>query len=223
MGVQKKEEQSFGLLGGYIHMNAVSKEDVARLHTYLVVPVAVSDAILSAAPIDGDTQYAMHMALSEIDPDSALLAIALSAHRIAVDFAHEIPVAAALKMESQKIIDDYAPEWLANYHNHPVCGDDLYDLLKHVPEDLESLADILETLQASLRDPQDPAYTLCSVLAVQARAHMEIADYVICELEAEREGGLEDFDGICSYQNPTLYSPAGFENNVILFPVHKRR
>jgi hypothetical protein len=204
-------------------MNSVSKEDVARLHAYLVVPVAVSDAIMAASPLDGETQYAMHVALSEIDPDSALLAIALSAHRIAVDLENQIPVAAALKLESKKIVDDYAPDWLANYHNHPVCGDDLYELLRHVPEDLESLADILETLQLSLRDPQDPTYALCSVLSIQARAHMEIADYVINELEAERNSEIEEFDGICSYQNPTLYSPPVQENNVILFPIHKRR
>lgn len=207
-------------------MTAVSKEDVARLHAYLVVPVVVSDAVAQATPIDGDTQYALHVALSEIDPDSALLAIALSAHRVALDFCGQIPVASALKMESQKIIDDYGPEWLANYHEHPICGDDLYDLIKHVPEDLEYLADLLESLQASMRDTTDPAYTLCSVLSVQARAHMEIADYVLSELEAERDGGIEEFDGICSYQNPTLYEPSApteYRDNVILFPVHRCR
>ncbi len=204
-------------------MNAVSKEDVARLHTYLVVPIAVSDALTSAAPIDGDTQYALHVALSEIDPDSALLAIALSAQRLAIDFCNDIPMAAALKMECEKIIQDYGPEWLAHYHDHPMMGDDLYDLLMHVPEDLESVADFLEAFQTSLRDTQDPAYILCSILAVQARAHMEIADYVLSELEAERNGEYEDYDGICSYQNPTLYEAAKNENNIILFPVHRRR
>ena len=204
-------------------MNAVSKEDVARLHAYLVVPVAVSDAVSNAAPIDGDTQYALHVALSEIDPDSALLAIALSAQRIASDFCTDIPMAAALKMECDKIIQDYGPDWLTNYHSHPVGGEQLYDLLMHVPEDLESLADFLESLQSSLRDPQDPAYTLCSILAVQARAHMEIADYVLNELEAERNGELEDYDGICSYQNPTIYETSKNENNIILFPIHRRR
>lgn len=112
-------------------MSAVTKEDVARLHAYLVVPVAVSELLLNAAPLDGDAQYGLHVALSEIDPDSALLAIALSAHRIACDFSRHIPVAGALKMEADQIIQNYAPDWLAHYHNNPVCGDDLYDLLSH--------------------------------------------------------------------------------------------
>ncbi len=204
-------------------MSAVTKEDVARLHAYLVVPVAVSELLMDAAPIDGDTQYGLHVALSEIDPDSALLAIALGAHRIAVDFAKDIPVAAALKMESDQIIQDYAPDWLANYHNHPVCGDALYDLLSHVPDDLESLADLLETLQTSLKDPQDPAYTLCGILAVQARAHMEIADYVLSELDAEINEEITDHDGVCAFPTPTLYADEQPGNNIILFPVHRRR
>lgn len=201
-------------------MSAVTKEDVARLHAYLVVPVAVSDALASAAPLEGETQYGLHVALSEIDPDSALLAIALSAYRIAQDFTGQVPVASALKMEADKIIQDYAPDWLAHYHDHPVMGDDLYDLLCHVPEDLESLADLLESLQASIRDSLDPAHTLCSILAIQARAHMEIADYVINELENENLGLDEDRD---TFDAPVLFANEEPGSNIILFPVHRRR
>jgi hypothetical protein len=204
-------------------MSAVTKEDVARLHSYLIVPVAVSDALACAAPLDGETQYGLHVALSEIDPDSALLAIALSAHRIAVDFARDVPVAGALKMEANKIIEDYAPDWLANYNNNPVGGDQLMELLSHVPDDLESLADLLESLQASIRDTLDPAHTLCSVLAIQARAHMEIADYVLSELEAEQSGNVRDLDNVCAFETPTLYAEQTPGDNIILFPMHRRR
>ncbi len=199
-------------------MSAVTKEDVARLHAYLVVPVAVSEALMAGTPLEGDTQYGLHVSLSEIDPDSALLAIALSAYRIAQDFTSTIPVATALKMEADKIIQDYAPEWLANYHNHPVMGDDLYDLLTHVPEDLESLADLLETLQVSIRDENHPASTLCSVLAIQARAHMEIADYVLTELE--NEGLDQEAD---NFNTPAVFAPVTDGSNIILFPMHRRR
>lgn len=201
-------------------MSAVTKEDVARLHAYLVVPVAVADALACGAPLEGETQYGLHVALSEIDPDSALLAIALSAYRIAQDFTGQIPVASALKMESDKIIQDYAPDWLAHYHDHPVQGDALYDLLCHVPEDLESLADLLESLQTSIRDTQDPAHTLCAVLAIQARAHMEIAEYVINELENETLGAEDAGD---RFNMPTLFADETPGSNIILFPAHRRR
>lgn len=201
-------------------MSAVTKEDVARLHAYLVVPVAVADALASAAPLEGETQYGLHVALSEIDPDSALLAIALSAYRIAQDFVGQVPVASALKMEADKIIQDYAPDWLAHYHDHPVQGEALYDLLSHVPEDLESLADLLESLQASIRDSLDPAHALCAVLSIQARAHMEIADYVLNELDNENMGLDEDRD---TFDAPTLFAEAQPGDNIILFPIHRRR
>ncbi len=201
-------------------MSAVSKEDVARLHAYLVVPVAVSDALLTPAPLDGEAQYGLHVALSEIDPDSALLAIALSSYRLAQEYVGTIPVAAALKMEADKIVQDYAPDWLAHYHNHPLMGEALYDLLCHVPDDLESLADLLESLQASIRDEDCAAHTLCGVLAVQARAHFDIAQYVLQELESDRTGGLSDDEtgGVCAFEATTLY-----EDNIVLFPMHRRR
>lgn len=200
-------------------MSAVTKEDVARLQAYLVVPVAVADALATAAPLEGEAQYGLHVALSEIDPDSALLAIALSSYRIAQDFTGQIPVASALKLEADRIIQDYAPDWLAHYHGHPVQGDALYDLLSHVPEDLESLADLLESLQASIRDSLDPAHTLCSVLAIQARAHMEIADYVLSELENENIDACEDRD---MFETPVLFADEQPGGNIILFPVHRR-
>ncbi len=206
-------------------MSAVTKEDVARLHAYLVVPVAVSDALQAAMPLEGETQYGLHVALSEIDPDSALLAIALSAHRIAIDYAPDIPVAAALKMEANQIINDYAPDWLAHYHSHPVQGNDLYDLLSHVPEDLESMADLLESLQASIRDEENPAHALCGVLAIQARAHMEIADYVLTEIENEDVANLvddESYDGVCKVA-PQAITESAPGSNIILFPMHRRR
>jgi hypothetical protein len=204
-------------------MSAVTKEDVARLHAYLVVPVAVSDALMSETPLEGDTQYGLHVALSEIDPDSALLAIALSAHRIACDFSNDIPVATALKIESDKIIQDYAPDWLAHYHSQPVQGDDLYDLLSHVPEDLECMADLLESVGASIRDEDHPAHTLCSILAIQARAHMEIADYVLSELENEHIEEMEDFDDVCDVRPQVLFANEKPGANIILFPMHRRR
>ena len=198
-------------------MSAVTKEDVARLHAYLVVPVAVGDALSVNAPLEGDAQYGLHVALSEIDPDSALLAIALSSYRLAQEYAGDIPVAAALKMEADKIVQDYAPDWLAHYHSQPVKGDDLYNLLCHVPDDLESLADLLESLQASIRDEECAAYALCHVLAVQARAHRDIAEYELGELAMEYEQETEE-DGVCAFKTQRVY-----EDNILLFPMHRRR
>lgn len=205
-------------------MSAVTKEDIAKLHSYLVVPMAVNDLLSNATQMGGEDQYALHVMLSEIEPDSALLAIALSAQCIASQFYKDIPVATALQMESSKIISDYGPDWLDNFHNHPVQGDDLFDLLCHVPEDLEALADLLDSLQASIRDENHPAHAICTVLSVQARAHMDIADYVLTELENEMAGLEEDADGICAAPSAAIVESFGQNgDNIILFPVHRIR
>jgi hypothetical protein len=205
-------------------MSAVTKEDIARLHAYLVVPVAVNEVMNSGLPMIGETQYGLHVSLSEIEPDSALLAIALSAQRIAAEFYADIPVAAALKMEADKIISEYGPEWLANFHRHPIQGQDLFELLCHVPEDLEAMADLLESVQASIINTDHPAHGLCTVLAVQARAHMDIADFVLGEIEAEDMGIQAEWtqDGVCHTKVPVLLGPVP-EDNIIPFPSHRRR
>lgn len=204
-------------------MRAVSKEDVARLHAYLVVPVAVNEALNLGTKLDPETQYGLHVALSEIEPDSALLAIALSAQRLAADYFNEHPIAIALKMESDKVVAEYGPEWLANFHRHPIQGEDLFDLLCNVPEDLESMADLLETLRASILNEDHPANALCTLLAVQARAHMEIAEYVINELENEALEFAMEVDGVCHAPSPFITKAEAPGANIILFPMHRRR
>lgn len=205
-------------------MHAVSMEDVARLHAYLIVPMVVNEALSASAPLEGETQYGLHVTLSEIEPDSALLAIALSAQRIADEFMDTAPLAIALKMEANRIVSEYGPEWLANYHKNPAGGDDLYDLLRNVPEDLEAMAELLSALQSGIENEDHPAFTLCSVLSVQARAHMEIAAYVISELEADNHPFIHQLaimDGVCRVPETLLYAPA--TDNIVLFPIHRRR
>lgn len=205
-------------------MSAVTKEDIAKLHAYLVVPMAVNEMLSNATEIGGEDQYALHVMLSEIEPDSALLAIALSAQCIASQFYKDIPVATALQMEASKIISDYGHDWLNNFHNHPVQGDDLFDLLSHVPEDLEALADLLDSVQASIRDENHPAHAICTVLSVQARAHMDIADFVLTELENEMSGMTMEEDGVCSAPSAAIVeSFAQNGENIILFPMHRVR
>ncbi len=196
-------------------MSLLNEKQLALLHTYLMVPIAVGDYLYNNTKIDEDGQYALHEALSEIDPDSALLAIAISAKHIALRYVNHIPVAAAMSLEASKIIDDYGLDWLDNYRGAPLDEDSLRASLVHVPEDLESIADLLDSVRLALTDTEDPCLILCDVLAIQARAHMEIADYILTELDRDPDEGfrLED------YTAPS--APAG--DNIILFPIHLRQ
>lgn len=196
-------------------MSALNEQQLALLHTYLMVPIAVGDYLYNDTAVCEEAQYGLHEALSGIDPDSALLAIAISAKHIALRYANHIPVAAALSLESSKIIDDYGPDWLSNYRGVPLDEDALAASLVHVPEDLESVADLLDAVRFALHDNGDPAVILCDVLSIQARAHMEIADYILTELERD-EGESPGFGDYAAAATPS-------GDNIILFPIHLRQ
>jgi len=192
-------------------MTKFDQNQVARLNARLVVPMAIGDILSYHLDIEEEIQYGLHEALSEVDPDSALLIIALSAGQIARLMAQHMPIAGALAVEAEKIVYEYGPEWLANDNQGPVDEEALMALLKNIPEDLESLADLLDTLQHQMNQPDDPVSVLCDILSIQARAHMEIADYMLKEIEnISDEGDIAE-----SAQFPG--------DNIILFPVHLRQ
>ena len=194
-------------------MSILSEDQLARLHTHLIVPVTVGDILYNNLDVEDDMQFGLHEALSELDPDAALLAIAVSAKHIALRYIDAMPIAAALSLEASKVIDEYGPDWLS-YAGGKVMGRDAAkDMLTYIPEDLESLADLLDTLSLSIRDKDDPAHMLCSILSIQARAHMEIADFVLSEMEREDSG--EE-----SQAASMMHAAQG--DNIILFPAHLR-
>lgn len=194
-------------------MSQLSERDLSLLHTHLIVPIAVGDIIYNNLPVDDEGQYALHEALSEIDPDSALLAIAISAKHIALQGVKDSPTAGALSIEAGKIIDEYGPEWLMNYKKGPINEDALQAMLRHVPEDLESLAELLDILHVTWADKESLS-KLCRILSIQARAHMEIADFILTELESD-EGETSLAADIMGTQTPS-------GDNIILFPIHLR-
>ena len=165
-------------------MSEFSNEQLARLHTKLIVPFVVGDVLKNNEDMSPSIQYALHEALSEMDPDTALLAIALSTGHIAARLCPDVPVSCALKLETEKVVNEYGPDWLAHADgNIPTReGEDLFNVLEHIPEDLEAIADILDATRAHL-DVSDPIAEICNILSMQARAHMEIADYILTELE----------------------------------------
>lgn len=187
----------------------LSSEQLARLHTKLVVPFAIGDLIKSSADIQPDIQYALHEALSEMDPDTALLAIATSTGHIAAQLCPDVPVACALTIEAEKVLNEYGSDWLAHADGRTPSreGEELFEALQHVPEDLEALADILDTLMGLLDDSNQTIKDVCYILSVQARAHMEIADFVIQELQGQ------DIQ-----TEPYVRTTEDIAENIILFP-----
>lgn len=199
--------------------NSLPKDQIDQLQQHLIVPLAVADIIKHDLDVEPEMQYGLHMALSEIDPDSALLAIALCARDLADKWIEDTYIASALQKETNEIINEYGPTWLRYLKRGPMPQEVFKSLLNTVPEDLEALADLMDALCADLENENSSTFILASLLSIQARAHMEIADFMLEEIRREQyirndapqgDGGLSEEDEI------DLDAHTG--NNIILFP-----
>ena len=196
----------------------LSPSDIDQLRQHLIVPLAVGDILHHNLDVEPDMQYGLHMALSEIDPDSALLAIALCAEDIATKTMMRAPIAAALYKESKNIIEDYGPTWLHHYKVGPMEETDFEQVLQTVPEDLEALADLLDALCADLGEESSATVILSHLMSIQARAHMEISEYILMEMEYERQAsGNYGDQNQPFFQNKPMEVETGGDN-IILFP-----
>lgn len=198
----------------------LSQDQIRILEQQLVIPSAIGDILEYNLKVEEEMQYGLHMALSEIDPDAALLAIALGLRGIAEKCLEEMPMASPLFYESSNILRDYAPTWLRYKKDIPMPTEKYKEMLETIPEDLEALADIADALGAEMKDLNDPYYlgcfTLISVFSIQARAHMEIANFILQEIEKDRP--IED---IIAPKDEDVEPSIEAGNNIILFPVER--
>lgn len=199
----------------------LSKEEVEQLRQHLIVPLAISDILKHDLDIAPDMHYGLHLALSEVDPDSALLAIALCA----IDIGHKAgaisPIAMALQNEAQDILTDYARSWMRKNIHSPLPSHVYEEILETVPEDLESLADLLDALFMDIDDESNEMSVLTKLLSIQARAHMEIADYVLAEIAYEKNQTPNEkysFMAHDEYEEGTNETASTGGDNIILFP-----
>lgn len=186
------------------------------LEQNLIVPLAVGDILKHNLLVEPDMQYGIHLALSEIDSDSAVLAIALCALALADKFYLEVPIAAALKNEAQDIIGNYAPNWIYHHQHGPMQSEIYNSILSDIPEDLEALADIMDALAGDLDPEFENIQSLIYILSIQARAHMEIAEYLLLEMDIEKEIDDSEQDDAPA---PKLNHANG--DNIILFPIDR--
>ena len=63
---------------------------------------------------------------------------------------------------------------------------DIYaSILCTVGEDLEALADLMDALCADLDIVNEATPILCNLLSVQARAHIEITEFILAEIKSD--------------------------------------
>lgn len=208
-------------------MRELKTSELARLHAKFVLPVVVSRMLGGQEELDEVAEQAMHEILDEHRPDAALLCIAMCAQHVAIETSH-LGISSALSREATKIIEDYAPVWLA--YEDVKAGripedefDDqaIYELLEHVPEDLESLSDLLDATIAELNEAMPIPAILAHILSEQAmiqqlRAEIELDNIHTYTQDIPVQGELE-------LAGTAQTGADGFAgNNVVMFPgTHK--
>lgn len=154
----------------------LTDHDRTRLRGDFIVPLIVAQIFAGTETLDDMAEYTIHDMIGDLKPDCGLLCIALCATEIAAHYPRTA-IAATLAMESERVIAEFGALWL--HHGLGARADALQTIrasLVHIPEDLETLADLLDATQGELPAHAHTARTLCDMLALQARAHAESAE-----------------------------------------------
>lgn len=194
---------------------SMDENDVAKLSARFIVPIVVSRMLHDEEELDDIAEHAMQEILAELHPDTALLCLALCARHIAAHTPN-VPISRALAAETETIIADYGPLLLSFEHlDIPAeASEDIRDLLHHVPEDLEALADLLDATLDELNEEHSIAAILCDILGTQARMHQEYA-----ELELARYETAQPFQAAGITTSQATPEEARYQgDNIIPFP-----
>lgn len=204
--------------------------DLARLHVRFVLPVVVSRMLTGQEEFDEIAEHAINEILTEHRPDTALLCIALCAQHIAAEVSH-INTSHILSNGASRLIEDYGPLWLAhedelqNAAQNNTTGPNadldpkkLYELLEHLPEDLESIADLLDATIDELEEEHHLAAILADIICGQARMHQEIAEIELGQINPESFNIKQEEMQLETPQSFNTTSAANLDDNVVVFP-----
>ena len=161
----------------------LNEKDLATLITQLEVPMVVGAAIEDGTDMQDDIHYALHDLLADMQPDTALLSIALSAKTIAKAYCGTGSGAEIVTMECDRIIEEYGPLWLENSRRGKINNNYLISILENIPEDLESMDELID-INLSYAAFDNPAVAeICEILQIQAGAHAIIAEEFLSVME----------------------------------------
>ncbi len=204
--------------------------DLARLHVRFVLPVVVSRMLTGQEEFDEIAEHAINEILTEHRPDTALLCIALCAQHIAAEVSH-IKTSHILSNGASRLIEDYGSLWLAHEDelqnatlnnttgtNADLDPKRLYELLEHLPEDLESIADLLDATIDELEEEHHLAAILADIICGQARMHQEVAEIELGQINPEAFNIKQEEMQLETPQSFNTASAANLDDNVVVFP-----
>jgi hypothetical protein len=189
----------------------LSHKDFAFLANKLQAPVIISDILNNRTAFSDDIHYGLHELISDFQPDTALLAIALGAKAIVQKYKYASPSSRVLNIECDRIIYEYGTIWVQNAKDEPLNVGEVFDVLIHTTDDLESIANLLEINTEFLKHKDAEAARICKILSVQARAQAMVSDAFMSM--------AEDRQPEKARPAPTPMLTAAFTDNVIQFPI----
>lgn len=155
----------------------LNDKELAKIANRLQAPLIISDIMAGECVLTGDVQYGLHILISDLQVDSALLCIALGGLQI-TNSQHKASLGISiLKLQCESIVNDYAAHWLQNSSVTGTDSHDMADTMSCISEDLEGLSELLDTaLNNRTQAKNDPAFSLLKILSIQAKAHAAIAE-----------------------------------------------
>ncbi len=196
----------------------LSEQELASVTNRLQVPLIIQDILDDDGILTDEIQLGLHEILSDDQPDSALLCIALSAQKIANRYQGTSVAMKILNMECSRIIAEYASIWLKNAQEKSLDDNMVFETLVHIPEDLESIAELLEAGMITLQLENNQSAALCQILITQARAQAIIAETYLESMEMFDEEPWEIEGCFETAPEETKF----YTNNVIQFPTGSR-
>lgn len=159
------------------------------------------------------TQYGLHSELSNLQPDSALLAVAIGALDIVQGLGDlPFPTLKILGFECERILEEYAPLWLENARTEAVNTDSVLELLSTIPDDFGSLIELLHLVSELITETHDIEASLLDILKVQSSSHALIAEEYLDVLSTTDENISDE---------PLYIEAAHIPNdNIIQFPLN---
>jgi ABC-type transporter Mla MlaB component len=185
----------------------LKQNELAKLTNALQVPLLVQDILDGEGELTADVEYGLHEVISNYQPDSVLLCIALSGLKMAQRLQSQYKNMGVLHMECVRIINDYAPLWIDHAQARPIDETLVFDTLSDIPEDLDCLAELFELNKSFAEFQNTDVAALCKIMAAQARAQALVADTFIDLIEQAEEAA----------DNMPVLNTA-YNDNVIPFP-----
>lgn len=191
----------------------MNNKELAWVAAKLYVPVAACRSMDVKKDMEPDAHYALHDTLADMQPDEALLSIAITAKHIAKCYAGTNSGTEVLSMECDRIIDDYGPLWMQHEQNGKKDNGYLVSILENIPEDLETLAELIEVNLAYASYDNPVIAEICEILQIQAGAHAIIAEEFLSVME------MAEAQNRKTRKMPSGFMAANTDENVIAFPV----